>query len=160
VRAVQPTRSHSRREPGRNRNVALLPVQGAVLLEVILALVLFVAAAAVVTAGINASLDSVERQRYRAHALDLAVSVISELQAGIRSPTSAGPEDFPAPFRDWTWELQTAALETEPGETAALTRVEVIIRSKSMPVVQRLAQVVRLGAAKPARKESDVGRGL
>ena len=49
----------------------------AVLLEVVLALVLFVAAAAVIASAINASLESVERQKLNLHAANLAVTVLS-----------------------------------------------------------------------------------
>ena len=48
------------------------------LLEVVLALVLFVGAATVLTSGLSSSLDSVERLRLNAHAADYAVSVLSE----------------------------------------------------------------------------------
>jgi hypothetical protein len=127
--------------------------QGAVLLEVILALVLFVGAAAVVMAGMNASLESVERQRLTAHAANLAVTVISELQMGLRSASLTGPEDFAAPFINWTWELQVTSLGAEPGETSSLATVEVIIRHKPSGLVHRLAQVIRLGPSQGGGKE-------
>jgi hypothetical protein len=133
--------------------------QGAVLLEVILALVLFVAAAAIVMSGMSASVESVERQRLNAHAMDLAVTVLSELQLGLRSSAMTGPADFEAPFKDWTCELQLLPLESDTGETSSLTRVEVIIRHKRSPLVQRLAQVMQLGQATTDRKESHAGAG-
>jgi hypothetical protein len=133
---------------------------GAVLLEVILALVLFVAAAAIVTAGINASLDSVERQHRRAHAADLAITVMSELQMGLRSASLSGPTDFEPPFDEWTWEAQLSASEVGGGEAPALTSVEVIIRHKQSPVVHRLAQTIRMAQSQGERKESNAAGGF
>jgi hypothetical protein len=131
--------------------------RGAVLLEVILALVLFVAAATIVTSGMNAALESVERQRRNAHAMNLAVTVMSELQMGLRTAASSGPEDFPAPFEAWTWEVQVAPMDAEVGESSSLSKAEVMIRNKTNPVVQRLAQVIRLGTVKSERKEVNAG---
>jgi hypothetical protein len=147
----------NRLHPERRAGTARLRAQGAVLLEVILALVLFVAAATVVTSAMNASLESVERQRLNAHAMDLAVTVLSELQVGLRSAAMTGPEDFEAPFADWTWELQLLALESDLGEASSLTRAEVIIRHKQTPLVHRLAQVMRLSQAKKEGKEANAG---
>jgi type II secretory pathway pseudopilin PulG len=120
-------------------------LQGSVLLEVILALVLFVAAAAVVTSAVNASLDSVDRQRLTSHAVNLASSVLAELQIGARSAALVGPEEFAAPFEGWTWELELQPMESDAGETTPLTRVEVVIRHKEPAMVYRLAQVIRFG---------------
>src|SRR5512141_793697 len=91
---------------------------GAVLLEVVLALVLFVGAAAVLTSGLSSSLDSLERLRLNTHAADLAVSVVSELQMGIKSLALSGPQPFPAPFEGWTWEALANALPNDTEETS------------------------------------------
>jgi type II secretory pathway pseudopilin PulG len=127
--------------------------RGAVLLEVVLALVLFVAAAAVFTSAINASVDSVERQRLNTHAVDLAITVLSELQMGIRSTETNGPEAFPEPFENWSWELQSESVESDTGEATSLTKVEVVIRHKERPVVYRLSQIVRLRGAGSGKEE-------
>src|SRR5262245_47136392 len=63
----------------RNKFRAPFALRGAVLLEVVLALALFAAAATIIGAGIHSAIDAVERQKLNAHALDLAVSVISEI---------------------------------------------------------------------------------
>ena len=123
------------------------------MLEVVLALTLFVAAAAVISGGIHASLRSVERLRLNTHAVNLAVTVLSELQLGIRSLESPGPEPFAEPFEDWTWELQSAPVESEIGEAASLTKVEVIIRHKDEAIVHRLTQFVRLQNAASGKED-------
>ena len=78
---------------------------GSILLEVILALALFVTAAAIVTSGMNASADSLERQRLNTHAGNLAATVLAEIQLGIRSTAAGGEQPFLAPFDKWTAEL-------------------------------------------------------
>ena len=128
--------------PGKARSP-----RGAVLLEVVLALALFVGAAAVITGALNSSLDGVQRQKLNLHAANLAVSVLSELQMGARSAESAGPEDFPAPFERWNWQLSLTPLESAAGESSGLTRVEVIIRHDDPPLVHRLAQLLKLEKA-------------
>lgn len=120
------------------------PRRGTALLEVILALALFVTAAAIVTSGMNASTGSLDRQRLNTHATNLAATVLAEIQLGIRSPAEAGEQPFAAPFDKWTAELIVTPTETESGEASGLLRVEVIIRHKEATLVSRLAQVIRL----------------
>ena len=122
----------------------LRAARGAVLLEVILALVLFAAAAAIIGAGIHSAINGVERQKLNAHAMNLAVSVISEIQMGLRTVESVGPESFASPFDHWTWELVLAAVEDEAGEVSDLTRVEVIVRHDEPALVHRLTQWLKL----------------
>jgi hypothetical protein len=109
------------------------------LLEVVLALALFVAAAAVISGGLHAAVESVDRLRFQAHALDRAVSVLSELQMGVRPLQTTGPEPFEPPFEEWTCEIQTAPLESGLTSDRPLKQVEVVIRHETGAVVQRLA---------------------
>jgi hypothetical protein len=118
--------------------------RAAVLLEVLLALILFVAAAAVVTTAFNSSLASLERQKLGSQALNLAASVIAEIQLGIRPAGSDSPRPFEPPFQDWTWETALTPTETVDGGVTGLTRIEVVIRNHNSAFVQRLAQVVKL----------------
>lgn len=141
--AIQ-SRGRCGRAPGQRQR------RGAVLLEVILALVLFVAAAAVVTSAVNASMDSVERQRLTTHAVNLAASVLAELRMGARSMAIVGPEEFEAPFQGWSWQLELTPMELETGGVAPLTRVEVVIRHLDPPLVYRLAEMIRPAKAAEA----------
>lgn len=123
---------------------------GAALLEVIIALALFVAIAAVMTSALSSSLDSLDRQRLNTHATNLAASLLAEMELGIRSTEANGPQPFSAPYENWTWEAFITGSETETGESSGLSRVEVVIRHKTSPIVRRLAQVIHLDrAAKP-----------
>ena len=117
---------------------------GAVLLEVVLALVLVAGAAAVVGAGLSASIDRVERLKLNAHAADLAVSVMSELQMGSKVLSQEGPESFEAPFEGWTWEAAAEVTDEKVRDTGRTKKVEVVIRHEDPVVVHRLCQVIRL----------------
>ena len=128
--------SHSRR------------IRAAVLLEVVVALVLFVGAAAIVAGALNASLRSVERLRLNAHASNLAVSIFSELQIGLKTPAVAGPQKFEAPFEEWTWEILADPSTTSPDAGSEYRRIEVVIRHDEPAIVHRLCQVVRVGEFK------------
>lgn len=118
--------------------------RGAALLEVLLALALFVAAAAVMTVALNASMASLDRQRLGTHAANLAASVLAEVQLGIRPLVSAARLPLESPFQDWTLELAVTPTESGAGEPTGLARVEVVVRHQFEPVVQRLAQVLKL----------------
>jgi len=118
------------------------PPRGAVLLEVLLALGLFVFAAAVVSSGLNAAVERTLRLRAQTHALDLAVSVLSEVQLGIRSAETAGPEPFEAPFEQWTWEIEAAPHSFGTEDTAGLQQVTVIVRGGTPATVQRLTEIL------------------
>lgn len=120
------------------------PLAGAALFEVIIALALFVAMAAVMTSALSSSLDSLDRQRLNTHATNLASSILAELELGVRPTESGGPQPVGFPYEDWTWEAVITGTETETGEASGLSRVEVIVRHKSSPIVRRLAQFVNL----------------
>ncbi len=126
-------------------------IRGAVLLEVVLALVLLAGAAAVIGAGLGRSIDSVERQRLNMHAANLAASVLAEVQLGLRTPGN-GPQAFEVPFEHWSWELHTAPVESPLGhahESSTLNLVEAVVRHDDPPVTHRLAQIIRPRSAKP-----------
>ncbi len=122
--------------------------QGAVLLEVVLALVLFVAAAAVLSSGLSSSLDSVERLRLNTHAADLAVTVLSELQMGVKTLAAAGAQPFEAPLENWTWEIVASPVQSDTDEANPFKKIEVIIRHDDPALVYRLGQVLRIDESK------------
>ena len=65
----------------------------------------------------------------------------------------ASPEDFPAPFGDWTWELQVTPVESDLGEPALLTRAEVIIQ-----MIDRLEQRRKAGGLRGVHARLGDGR--
>lgn len=122
---------------------------GAVLLEVVLALLLFVGAAAVISSGLTVSVAAVERLRLNTHAVNLAVSLLSELEMGRYPLQNAGPTPWESPFQEWTWQIQVEpdVPGTETGSAFSLKKVEVIIRHESKPAVCRLSQWLPAPAA-------------
>jgi hypothetical protein len=123
---------------------------GAVLLEVILALVLFVGAAVIIGSALHAAANGVERLRLSAHAADLATSILSELQMGSRTPGDGSPEPLAPPFDTWMWQVQTIPLRDEakpsatgsPSTAAGLMQVQVVVRDTASDFVYRLSQIL------------------
>jgi hypothetical protein len=106
-----------------------------VLLEVIIAIALFVAAAGTLYAAIASSLRAVQRVRVETMASDLAVTVLSEIHMGLREPTSEGPEPFVDPLEGvederltgWTWEIAAEEITSDDQELPGMTQVTVTI---------------------------------
>jgi type II secretory pathway pseudopilin PulG len=117
--------------------------RGAILLEVVLALVIFAAAATVIGIGLNSSIAAVDRLRLGARANDLSISVFSELQIGSRSLADTGPEPFGRELPGWTWEIVSSPWGANDSGKSALTRVEVIIRQEDEGFVHRATQVIK-----------------
>lgn len=145
------------RETGLRRSVAqskrfrgATRRDGAVLLEVVLALVLFVGAATVISAGLNASLASAERLRLNTQASNLAVSVLSELQLGTKTTAVTGPQPFEAPFEGWTWEVIVPPLHPDSSDASGVRNVEVIVRNLETGFTSRASEVIRFPDARPA----------
>ena len=120
---------------------------GAILFEVVLALALFVFAAAVISGGFSASLKSVDRMRAELDASNLAISTLAEIELGLKPMTSSAPTDFEPPMEQWSWEAQV----TEPSEDldmgGGLTLVEVIIRNETQERETRIARMMRTATA-------------
>ena len=114
---------------------------GSVLLEVVLALALFVGAATIISAGINASIHSVDRVRLQNHAANLAITVISQMQMHARPIAPVGPEPFPPPFQDWTYKIEIAQNENAIEGSENLRPVEVIIKHTQENTVHRLTSL-------------------
>ena len=123
-----------------------------VLLEVILALVLFATAAAIIGAGLSTSIQTVERLRLNTHAANLAVSVVSELQIGTKVMGQNGQQKFEPPFDGWTWEALAVADEIGAKDTGLTRKVEVVVRRQEQGIVHRLCQIIRL----PEREEKNL----
>jgi hypothetical protein len=115
------------------------------LLEVVLALLLFVAAVAVVSSALNSSMASIERQRFGVQAANLAATVHAELDLGLRTTESLGPEPFEKPFDQWTWQLIPAGTEEKTmAEASDLSAIEVVIRNTNSAGTYRLAQTHKI----------------
>lgn len=122
--------------------------RGAVLLEVLLALALFVFAAAVITSSLNSGVERVTRLRVQLHALDLAVTVMSELKLGILPLATAGPEPFDAPFDQWTWQVEatpytfTDSSVDDSEAVSTLQLVTVTVKNDQNTGFQQLTEIL------------------
>ena len=115
--------------PSRRRN-------GAILLEVVLSLSLFVLAAVLVLTALDASREAVGLVRRDMHGENLAMSVLADLEMG--QIDLATLEDSPYEFTDdeedplsgWTWQISSEALALSD-ELPPEQRLTIVIRDPS-----------------------------
>ena len=123
---------------------------GAILFEVVLALALFVFAAAVISGGFSTALMSVDRMRAELDASNLAISTLAEIELSLKPMVTSPPAKFEPPLERWTWEVEV----TEPSEDldmgGGLTLVEVIEEKEKET---RFARMIR--ASMPAASRPD-----
>ena len=126
---------------------------GAILFEVVLALALFVFAAAVISGGFSTALMSVDRMRAELDASNLAISTLAEIELNLKPMVTSPPAKFDPPLERRTWEVEV----TEPGEDldmgGGLTLVEVIVRNEEKEKETRFARMIR--ASMPAASRPD-----
>ncbi len=121
---------------------------GLILMEVILALSLFVVAGAVATSAMNSSIDAVRRLRMRTQAADLAVTKLSELLIDLRVGAAVLEDEGPEPFDDeqlaeWTWQIDVEEVEDEvESNRPVLMQLKVTIAHTDQPIVYRIVQWV------------------
>ena len=96
-----------------------------------------------ITAGINASVQAVHRVRLQNHAVNLAISLMSELQMHARPVAPIGPESFEPPFQDWLYRVAVEQGQESAGEPDSLRPVEVIVWNPEEGITHRLTQFFR-----------------
>jgi hypothetical protein len=116
---------------------------GSILLEVVLALALFIGAATVISAGISASVDAVHRVRFQTHASNLAISIMSEVKIGARPLAAIGPENLEAPFNEWLYRINLNAGEEAVTGTESTRAVEVVVWHPQENITHRVTQQFR-----------------
>lgn len=128
--------------------------RGAILLEVLLALALFVAGALVIMAAMDGSAGAISRARDTARAADLARSAMSRIEAGQARPeTMSGPvmDENGEVLEDEAWELE---VRTEPAGPAGLSKVTVRAMLRPTPGSDReVASFELVQAMRLARRE-------
>ena len=102
---------------------------GAILLEVIFAIVLFASAAGVTIGGLTFSAKTVASARRASEASDLAVSILSQLQMGELELIAGGPFDADLPHDQWQWELFVEDIDSGnlTEVSPVMTRVEIVV---------------------------------
>ncbi|MFZ9880323.1 MAG: hypothetical protein ACO3QC_02845 [Phycisphaerales bacterium] len=119
---------------------------GGILLELLLAIALFAAAAAFTMSALRSATDGVRRADLRARAADLAESRLAELDAGLVSAGELGEESQ----ADDESEL-AVSIEIVQSPTASLARARATVRDMTSPdrtVVAVAERTVDLGDAR------------
>jgi hypothetical protein len=127
-------------------------------MEILFALALFVAAGTVILGGLSASITSAGRARMEGRAADLAVTLLSELQMGLRDVVDEGPVGYEdETLEDWTWRVITEPVDRihQGGE---LVRVEIVIRYAPENYVHRLRHLLPKPDAGDGAVETGGGR--
>lgn len=132
--------------PCRRHSTSGAGPRGVVLLEVLLALTLFVLAAAVVGSALRSCLAATARIRVQGRAMDLAQTVLAELATGQLEMIGTSPSEFVRETEDgeetfaegWTYEIEIDELTDMPD----LKAVTVTVRDDQthQPTVCRLTQ--------------------
>ena len=119
---------------------------GAVLFEVVLALVLFSFAAIIIGNSFSSSLRSVDRMRYDLYAANLAISTLSEIELGIKPLETSPPTEFEEPFEKWTWQIEATKPNEDLDIGGGLTLIEVIVVNEELGRETRIARMIRAPA--------------
>ena len=116
---------------------------GAILFEVVLALALFVFAAAVISGGFSTALMSVDRMRAELDASNLAISTLTEIELNLKPMVTSPPAQFEPPLEKWTWEVEVTEPDEDLDMGGGLTLVEVIVRNEEKEKETRFARMIR-----------------
>ena len=119
---------------------------GAVLFEVVLALVLFSFAAIIIGNSFSSSLRSVDRMRNDLDAANLAISTLSEIELGIKPLETSPPTEFEEPFEKWTWQIEATKPNEDLDIGGGLTLIEVIVVNEELGRETRIARMIRAPA--------------
>jgi hypothetical protein len=151
---------------GRRRKSSTLGIRrarvrpGAVLLEVIFSLLLFVVAAVAVVGGLNACIQASGEVRLAAQAADLAVTKVSEIQMGLVPAVDTEPTPFEEEgLTDWTWQIVTEPVENNVLELPSMLRVHVIVANGSRNYSYRLTHLMPQEAENPDQAASGSSQG-
>ena len=103
--------------------------RGGVLLDLLLAIALFAAAASFTLSSLRAALDSVARAERRARAYDAAASRLAELDAGLIAVGDLGDDlEVDADL--------LVSVEVEPSPASDLVRARAVVRDRSLPATE------------------------
>ncbi len=118
--------------------------KGAVLLDGVLGMAIFVFAAAVVQSGLVACLRSVSAVRLQNQAVDLAVTKLSEIQMGLLDVASTAPtsfEDEDESLAEWSWQITTEPV-SENLDAPSMTRLTVTITNTTRRITYQLTEII------------------
>lgn len=147
--------------------------RGMILLEILLSIALFVGAGAFCLASTRSVLDSLDRGRRQAEALDLARSKLTELDAGLISITqleaewsgavgSYAPDAQERLGADLPWRIEVDSAPTEYGDLSLVTLTVTEVSPSGdagsggrAPISVTLRQLINLREIEPQAVEPD-----
>jgi len=134
---------------------------GTILLEVIIALVLFLTAAAVVFSGLSASYTALKRANLSASAADLAVTKLSEIQMGLVDLTSSGPNSYEEEeLAGWSWQVVAEPAQSDVLFEPRQVRLEIVIAHEDPAYACRLVHLVFPDSQEELSEQSiEIGSG-
>ena len=112
---------NDRRDGRKSRTCARARRGGGILLELLLAIALFAAAASFTTSAMRSAVDGIRRTELRARAFDLAATRLAELDAGLVAASDLG-EDRPRA------DGLSVRVEILPGAGEGLSRARATVR--------------------------------
>jgi len=112
---------NDRRDGRKSRTRARARRGGGILLELLLAIALFAAAASFTTSAMRSAVDGIRRTELRARAFDLAATRLAELDAGLVAASDLG-EDRPRA------DGLSVRVEILPGAGEGLSRARATVR--------------------------------
>ena len=112
---------NDRRDGSKSRTRARSRRGGGILLELLLAIALFAAAASFTTSAMRSAVDGIRRTELRARAFDLAATRLAELDAGLVAASDLG-EDRPRA------DGLSVRVEILPGAGEGLSRARATVR--------------------------------
>jgi len=112
---------NDRRDGRKSRTRARSRRGGGILLELLLAIALFAAAASFTTSAMRSAVDGIRRTELRARAFDLAATRLAELDAGLVAASDLG-EDRPRA------DGLSVRVEILPGAGEGLSRARATVR--------------------------------
>jgi len=127
--------------------------RGAVLLEVVLALTVFVGMAMAVLGGLAMAVRSARHLGLETTAANLAISLLSEMELGLVPVEDAGPETYEdEALADWTWQVTLQPVTSELSDLE-MTSVEVAIRHTQAGYTYRMYRLLTVKAGGDVAEE-------
>jgi len=129
--------------------------RGAVLLEVVLAMAIFVSTMSVVYMAFYSSRAGLRMVRLNNQAADLAYTVMSEIHLGLIDKANNGPNDYGEEnpeLEGWEWQVTVETI-TDTGESESMQQVIVTITNLDENITSELVELMAMEDEEPEEEE-------
>lgn len=117
--------------------------RAAILMEVVLALTLFVMASGVMVGAMNSAAKGARLVRLETIAQSQAATILAMVQTGQLPAVNDGPNPFQDEQLDgWTWEVIVTPIGVENDVEPSMDRIEIVIARPGETYTYRLAQLM------------------